>query len=664
VPVDVRVNAHELPACPVPERSATDAAPFRLTLTALGPFEAGDLDVEREIPLHEAGHPLAFNPETLGVDAVATDDELTYIGHSERRSAGSIDVLLWPEARACALTAGGDSSYPGPNGGQALGFAERLGLLLVAGENVEDQRAGSALVLDTQTGQSSTVERAQGALSTSRAFATVTPFGDGLLVAGGTNPFSAATSSDDARTSEVYSPSQRGFVADSLDLVFPRAHHAAVELPATGETLLVGGVVPNPSGGPGQEILQLEAVSPTQGASITDLGRLGLGRVDPTALVLTNGRIFVGGGYLPDAEDGASTPVGQVEWFAPDAGPEAHVYTDLPARPHRTFAPLPGGGVLTVASCNEESSRRDCACVTDAGTACGVGESEGWLDAFWIPADLTPRSVGFARGNVAACPTPKQPLLVPGRDGSPWLVSSNGSGTACLWRFEAWPEEPDATSDEPTARPRFVPTTLALAPAPDPASPLLAFGPDAFVWTSTEGAGGLFGARLGQRGHLTRDSGSLLDFDAQRPFRPSHLAPDRDPSDVPAGSPLRLRYEHGAVTLEPSEPPLTLFVTDTLYDDVRVRLAVDSLDDGVPPARPLVVFASRIGETSTCSWAQSSLAPAPVELVAERLGRQVSLTVSGTGERVSCDAPAGPVAIGIRAGGAPTRVTSLRVERL
>jgi hypothetical protein len=624
--------------------------------------------VEHEIPLHEAGRALGFNPETLGVDAVATDDHLTYIGHTERRTEQGIDVLLWPEARVCPLSEGGESAYPGPNGGQALGFSERLGLLLVAGENVDEQRAGSALVLDIQTGELSPVERAQGALNTSRAFATVTPFGEGLLVAGGTNPLSEATSIIDARSGEIYSPRERGFAAELVDLVLPRAHHAALELPATGETLLIGGVVPNPNGGPGQELLQLEAVSPTHGASISDLGRLYIGRVDPTALVLTDGRIFVGGGHLPSVEASemsAPVPVGQVEWFAPHAGPEEHVYAELPARGNRTFAALPGGGVLTVASCPGEPAalRRDCVCVTSTGAACEDEDPQAWVDAFWIGTDLVPRPVGFTRGNVAPCPTPDRPQLLSGSDGSPWLAATRADGSACLWRFEAWPEDPDSASDDPTAGPRFVPTLISLDPAPDPASPLLSFAPDAFVWTSTLGDGGLHGARLGHRGPLTRDDGSLLDYDAARPYRPAHLTPDRFPSGSPDASTPWLRYEHDAITLVPAEPPLTLFVTDTLYDDVSVEVEVDSAGDDAPPEPPLLVFASKTGETSVCSFGPERPATPPVHLLAERLDRQVTLTVVGTDEVVTCEVPTGPLTLGVRAGTATTRLTSLLVKR-
>jgi hypothetical protein len=643
-----------------------------LTLTALGPFESSDLDVARDLPLHEAGRPLEFNPKTLGVDAVATDGDSAFVGYSGRRAEQSIDVLLWPEARACELVPGSDTAYPGTNAGQALGFAERLGLALVAGENSADQRAGSALVLDTQTGQASPIERAHGALNAYRAFATVTPFGDGLLVAGGTNPFSEATSIVEvASTGELYAPGQRGFTAALVPLGFPRSHHAAVELPATGETLLIGGVVPSPNGGPGQAILQLEAVSPTQGSSISNLGSLYLGRAEPTALVLADGRIFVGGGYLPsvDASEPQGDPVGQVEWFSPQAGPEDHAYAQLPRRRHRTFAALPGGGVLSVASCwgEREALRRDCVCVTGTGAPCpdGGGEefsAQAWVDAFWIGPDLVPRRVGFTLGNVAACPTPDEPLLVPGSDGSPWLVSHRPDGSACLFRFETWPEDPDGTSDDPTSRPRFVPSAISLDPAPDPASPLVALGPDAFVWTRTTGEGGLLGARLGHRGALTRDLGSLLDYDEQRPYRPAHLAPDRDPSAPSDGSAPLLRYARSTLTLEPAEPPLTLFVTDTLYDDVGIQLGTAALNDGAPPARPLVVFMSARGETSVCGFAPPAPADPEGELVVERSGRQVTLSAPGR-EDVGCEVPAGPVSLGVRADSATVVLTQLRVTR-
>ncbi|HSU39323.1 MAG TPA: hypothetical protein VLJ38_07140, partial [Polyangiaceae bacterium] len=210
----VSVTAHELAGCKIPDRGPTDPSPFRLTLTALGPFPASGSDVERDLGLHAGGHALSFNSATIGVDAVATNTagatEGAFIGHSERRLDHGIDVSLWPEQTACEVVSA-DGGYPGSGGGQALGFSTRSGISLVAGENADDQRAGSTIVFATDTGDARVVPRDLGTLRVSRAFATVTEFGDGLLVAGGTNPAATAATEDAAGTAEVFDPVTGGF---------------------------------------------------------------------------------------------------------------------------------------------------------------------------------------------------------------------------------------------------------------------------------------------------------------------------------------------------------------------------------------------------------------------------------------------------------------------
>src|SRR3954467_1117854 len=287
----VSVTAHELAGCKIPDRGPTDPSPFRLTLTALGPFPASRAGVARDPGLRASGHALSFNSATIGVDAVASNtagaSEGAFIGHSERRRDDRIDVSLWPEQTACEVVSA-DGGYPGSGAGQALGFSTRSGFSLVAGENAADQRAGSSLVFATDTGEGSLVPRERGTLRVSRAFATVTEFGDGLLVAGGTNPATMAAPEDAASTAEVFDPATGGFEPTLVELWSRRTHHAAVTLATTGETLLIGGLAPDPVSGTGPLIGQFEAVSPsTKSSSISDLSTLDYRRLDPIALVLT-----------------------------------------------------------------------------------------------------------------------------------------------------------------------------------------------------------------------------------------------------------------------------------------------------------------------------------------------------------------------------------------
>jgi hypothetical protein len=679
----VEVGAHELAACPLPDRGPEDPSPFRLTLMALGDFPASGFDVETDIGLHDAGRSLAFDPATVGVDAIArdspTDTGDAFIGHSERRDGAHIDVLLWPEEQACAVAPATDSGYPGDNAGQALGFSQKTSVVLGAGENIDDQRAGSALTFDTELGTATPVARDRGALRVSRAFATVSEFGGGLLVAGGTNPFGSGASEDAAGTAEIFDPATGGFDNNLVELWSRRTHHAALTLPTTGETLLIGGVAPDSaSNGPGQVIRQLEAISPaTRSSGITDLSALALGRVDPSALVLGDGRLFVGGGYTAstDASSPDGAPVGQVEWFSPDA--TRHLsYAELPARAHRTFAALPGGGVLSVASCSGEPTmaRTDCACLRSDGTSCDA-DSDPWIDAWWIDPDGTLAPVVLAPvGVLTACPTPAVPLLLAGSDGSPWLVSASDDGSpACLFRFEPWPESAptsaDPDDDDSTMRPRFLTTAVTLGPAPDTRTSPLSLGPDTFVWISA--LGGLYGARLGQRGPLSRDDLSLLSsLDA--PYRPAHLVPDRDPRlsratdandpDTPAVVFDRMQT---SVTLAPVAPPVTLWVTDTLYDDVAISIEIQPAADGSVPALPLVAFASSTtGDSVACAWSPLHAAIASsVTLTATRHGTRIELAAQGT-DPATCDAPAGPLAVGVRAGAGTTTLSELFLARL
>jgi hypothetical protein len=671
----VSIGAHELPGCPVPNRGPQDPSPFRLTLTALGDFPQSNFDLETDLALDDTGRQLAFNAATAGVDAVArdspTDTALSFVGHTERRHGDAIDVVMWPAAQACPLADPANGAYPGSAAGQALGFSASGGLVLAAGENAGDQRSESALSFDTERGDVVPIAREQGTLHVSRAFATVSEFGDSLLVAGGTNPSEASSPLDAPSTAEVFTPKSGGFEPELVELWSRRARHAALRLPLTGETLLVGGFAPDSGGSEqGPLIRQLEAISPaTRSSSITELDALRLGRTDPTALLLSDGRVFVGGGYAAGPD---RTPVGMVEWFSPDARTNLF-YAELPERESRTFAPLPGGGVLSVASC-APARRNDCICVTASGGSCDEDAPDApWIDAWWIDPDGDVAPVGLAPSNgVTLCPTPVKPLLVAGSDGAPWLISaSDGATPACLFRFEMWPEDVPNAAAPPTSaadQPRLLATTLTLEPAPDPRSPPIALGPDAFVWISVNG--GLYGARLGHRGPLTRDEFSLLASDPNAPFRPEHLVPDRDPrlsqatADDGSSTPA-VAYARPKLTLAPALPPVTLWAADTLYGDVLVSLQIDGPRDGAVPALPLLTLASdTTGESVACAWpAFPAGASLPFAITATRRGETVTLLTPGA-EAATCAVPAGSVAVGVRASTAVTTLSDFELARL
>jgi len=677
------VLTHELAGACAVAGDATELADYELALTALGPFSAG-ASTTANLGLDAQGRELAFDPRTAGIDAVVSrrqDGDASapvpaLTGHTERRGNTGIDVLLWPSGRSCALS---DGPYPSGSAGQALGYASGAGLALVAGEAVnarggeQGSGPGSALVFDAERGDASLVPR-EGALHVPRAFATVSAFGDELLVAGGDNPLGSSTL-DAAATAEVFSPATHAFHT-TLDLTFRRTRHAAVTLADSGETLLIGGIEPDSEGGgaPPREIRLFEAVSPAHGSSISELGELSVGRVSPTALVLDDGRIFVGGGSSPgsDTAHPEGAPLGLVEYFSPDAK-SAVLYAELPPRAHRAFAALPGGGVLSVAPCN--GSAPGCSCVTKAGTACAASDGtdqQPYVDAFWLDPEGTLEPVLFAPSADAACPTPALPAFAPGSDGAPWLISGDGDASAaCLWRFEPWSSE--SSGGSAPLGPRFVSTRVELDPPPDPRVAPLSLGPDAFVWVATGAATGLFGTRLGHRGPLTRD-GELLSAPPNGVPRPTHLAPDHNPN--PALGPVRqarASFDPNLfrLTLEPPEPPappLTLWVTDARYDDatVTVSIVVPSGSGDASALFPLVLFGSQPFGGDACAWpaaSTASIAAGQVTLSAVRHGAAVTLSSAGSTAVRRCASATGPLSVGVRAGAATTTLVSLLVER-
>jgi hypothetical protein len=690
------IATHELgPDCAVSD--AGGSADYSLSLTALGPFAAAGSDLASNVPLAAEGWELGFDARTVGVDAIATRGSgegamaPVFTGHSERRRPTGLDVLLWPSGRACSLATG---PYPGTNGGQALGYSPRSGLALVAGEDVRDASneqgtgPGSALVFDADRGDASIVPR-EGALQVPRAFATVTELGEDLLVAGGENPLGASTL-DAAGSAELYSTKDRAFTthagssaepAGVIELIVRRSRHAAVTLPATGETLLIGGYEPEPETPDKRPsaITLLEAVSPSLGKSISGFVQLGVGRIDPTALVLSDGRLFVGGGSSPGENQAnpAGLPLGLVEVFTPDAG--ALIYTTtLPARPRRTFATLPGGGVLSVASC-EVDDRVDCACFTPHGTACALDDpnapddpNAGYVDGYWLEPEGALEPVAFAAEDAtASCATPLEPLLVPGSDGAPWLITKGSAGTpTCLWRFEPWPGEgsPGDSSDA-RRRPRFVPTAVTLAVPLEPGTRPLSLGPDAFVWIGENG--GFAGAALGHRGPLTRDSELLTA--APGSLRPTHLAPDHDPNPAPGEiRKARATFDTNfALELEPPEPPsppLTVWIADTTYDDAIVSVSV-SPQHGVSDLAtllPALVFGTSVLGDPACPWpapGAASISAGQLGLSATRRGNTVTLAVTGVSATTRCGVSPGPLAVGVRAGVATTKLVSFVIER-
>lgn len=642
------IRAHELPGCP-----GAGERPFSLMLSALGHFREGPFDVEA-LPLRATGRTLGFSEKTSGVHAIATHDAVRLLGYAERAAgADAIDVLLWRERSACTLHVASESEeYPGDAGGQALGFSAATGVALIGGEDAPDRRAGSALRLEISTGMAAVLPR-EGSPRRPRAFATLTPFGDGFLFAGGESPADDASgrAAQVLADAEVYSAAAAGFTT-TLPLVFPRTHHAALVLRATGETLLIGGA------SEGGLVQQLEAVSPRSLASATSgLERLETPRLDPIALELDGGELFVGGGRFPNGE-----PVGSLEWFSADASTALDRRAFLPPRPHRAFVAMPGGGVLSVGGCDPDE-RGQCDTV----------------DAWWITPEhaLEPITIDRLGRN---CALPERPLLAAGSDGSPYLIAvGDPEDPACafaLYRFNPWPREHSAEAEACLAEatesacnvldigPRFELTDIQLTPRPDPRVPLLSLAADNFLWVSREQPGSLSGVRLGDRGALTRDALPLVTLtDTLNRLRPLHLVPDRNlltplrRGEVPA-----VEFD-GALTLRPASAPTSVWVSDTHYEDVSVTL--DLTPEGAQSAGPppsILLGNTTLGADSECAWPDLPSTP-PSPLIAQllRRGTEVELRVAGLVRH--CSVPAGARVLGFRAGSATTRVRSIAIGR-
>src|SRR5258706_7773649 len=232
-----RIEAFTLPECAAP------AADAELELFALGDFPPSNRasEVLAASSVHKS---LLFSETLRAISAEAQSGGETFLGFADRSPDG-VDLVLWAQGLPCAVFAPAASShYPGALGGQALGFSAELGTVLLAGgadlENGDGQVG--ALEFRTHDGGVSVTDRGEPALLDPRAFATVSAFGAGLLVAGGEDPVKDDPPDQRRRwsTAQIYQPRAHRFEPERIELVEERTHHAALTLP-DGEVLLIGG---------------------------------------------------------------------------------------------------------------------------------------------------------------------------------------------------------------------------------------------------------------------------------------------------------------------------------------------------------------------------------------------------------------------------------------
>lgn len=604
---------------------------------ALGDFAASNdsaellpIDAERG---DAARTVLEFPPTTRALEARLDTGRSSFSGYGERSPSERFDVLLWPERQTCSVfRPDADQGYPGKGGGQALGFARERGLFVAAGGNhalVSDTTVG-ALSFDVMTGDVASFDRSQDALlREARAFASMSELGDKLLIAGGQYPvFGLDEEHLDLRaTAEIFDPALGTLAGAPIALRTARTRHAAVTL-RSGATLLLGGR--GKTNDQHFDRLAAELISPETLLSKPTVTPAA--RVDPRALVLSDGRVFVGGGTT--GLDVPASPAG--EWISSD-GLMLLNETDIPLRFGRAFVATEGGGVLAVGGCEDrepESKEEAVECELECERGCrplAAGGRKAY-DAYWLDPEGVAHELSL--GPIMA----GRPILLPGSDGRPWLVAEREGqrGTPRLFRFDPWLQRFDEVD---------VPEGLRL-PRPDYPQPV-AIGPDAFVWLDDDGnRGELLGLRLGTRNRYARDLALVLLFDPDEPARPLHLAPDR-----PLRDPERYDGKLWLYPRDEDEPPLTVSVTDTDYADVRVtlRLAPANEQLDVPSSQPPIVLLGGVQLGGDhCPW------PAGRKTGAEfdqprvlRRGGQVELRLHGG--VTTCSVPAGRLKLGLRA---------------
>ena len=619
---------HSLGSCPVP-------TPARVELAALGEFPISNNTYE-SLSLTTQSAKLAFPAGTLALAATASADatDQAFLGYGERH-ADRLDFLLWPEGTSCELLRA--DSYPGKLGGQALGYASKSGLVLAAGSNAGASGAVvGALTFDARTGGAAVVDP-RAVLAEPRAFATVTEFGDQVLVAGGEYPIHDASRPANvfSHSAEVYDPVTQRFEASLLSLAVATTRHAAIVL-ESGETALFGG---RTDASEASAFVQI--VSPETRTSKL-YGTLQFGRSAPALVRLSDGRVLVAGG-----EDAAGRPVPQLEWRAADASALRAPFTgevSLPPRFDRAFAALPGGAALAVGGCEDRQPAVDEDCQAWCSRGCPSDPNANASlasEAFWISAD----------GSVTALEFPlsaTRPVLLAGSDGRPWLVAAalNGNGqplahTRALYRFDPWQKSFSRADPElqSSAEARFVST-----------------GPDAFVWLDEDDLGSVVrGARLGTRSSYSSDA-TLIELPASDDAsRPAHLAPDQ---------PLNGEAHYdGALSFARADAGSTkpcVWVSDALFSDFSASIEFTSA------AAPGL----RIGARGFVDPSSSDADPACVlpvasgsgTLLVKRTGNHVSLTIGAA--RSACQISASRVELGLCASElGPVRLTRLRVTR-
>jgi len=607
------VTTHEVSGC------AAESLEPRLELQPMGDYpEVSPLSFGADEPSADLAIPLGTR--ALGARrrsaGARTED---WVGYAERGVGREVPILLWPRGRECELVPH-RAEYPLGAPGRGIGFSAVTRAVLIAGASELTSATVSALTFDAGTGTSELLTSAEPGkrMSEARAHATITAFGDRLLVAGGEDPFQGDMVEvvTVRRTAELFDPLSAEFLPAPIELDVGRSRHAAVVLP-NGDTLLVGGRRQF-----GDALSVLEVVSPqTEQATIAGLPALQIPRLFPAVLPLDDGRLFVGGGEAADR-----TPLAALEWLSADA--RAHLRSelpdDLPPRYDRAFAAMPGGGVLMVGGCEPRSEEDDAECMA-CRDGCPPRSSSGAraYDAWWVTPDYAVEKIPLP---VAA----PRPVLL-GGDGKPLLVPGDPEDPRAAYRFDPW------TS-------KFERSEVELSEPPRPGYPVIALDAEAFVWSSARDGRdlGLFGLRTGTGSRYGR-AGSLGNVDET----PLQLVPDRPVGERPTASfdGTSLHFTAGS--------PVRVFIPTLDFDDFELELEV--AEESVLP-RLVLTATERIGPQIVELPAVSQR-----RLIVKRAGRRLSFS-PGDAPDVT-DLPSGRVKLGVACGDGDTRLVAFSVRR-
>jgi hypothetical protein len=612
----VLIAAHYVPAC----APLAQSAPARVELVALGDFDRSN-DSVSILDSHAAGASIDLPQATRAV-ALTTLGASAYWGTGTRAPSAALDVLLWPQDDACTLAAS-ELEAGLSESDVALGVVQRPGQLLLAGAALALAGSdGAPLVVDLGSGAVS-ASRAPEAARRSRSGATLSAWGDGLLLAGGSD----VPSGDTLASAFFYDAATQSFADEALALGQARAQHAALSLP-TGDSLLIGG-----RGADGAALASAELVFAERERRPALLSLLSEARIAPRVVPFAGGRFLVGGGFTPDGD--GRRAVASVEILTPDLSRPPQAPLELvPAALERAFVSLGPAGALALGGCSQEPAAAECVACED-GRGC-VSREVWWIDGGGSAHALEPLPPELA---VA------RPSLAAAGEGAPWLLAG-----ARLARFDPWLR-------------RFVPGGPTL-PATSRAGQALGVEPGLFVWLEqSQSTLLLSGFMHGQRAEFSQDVAPLLLADAAR------LIPHRPPLEAATGGTL-LRYALGS-GLELGGSEAAVSVADTTYADVSLELV---LAEGPAPLVRLAGLRGTRSESETfgaldCPWPVFQ-APAPgegeVRLEVARSGDRVRLRLAGAVEAASpCVRPL-PERVEIQLVGTPlgtTRLTRIDVRR-